>query len=202
MVAYYDWCVYRQFNMLGSYIGYYDKFLENSTKDPLCHAQSPTRSLPSDCLKHVREPTKGGGDESSPESSSDGTDDNNNTSAFEHADAPKEQELLDKLREAEYAILSMQEHCDRLNRDHFDVEQILKKTYYENNQRNQLERSRLQSELEHKEQQLFELMRHQEMSNIFWDDRQREMNELMNDVILNVKDMYRYQELCNLFKPK
>ncbi|GBE60629.1 ATPase AAA, putative [Babesia ovata] len=205
MVAYYDSRVYRQFNMLGSYIEYYDKLVENSATEPLCRAQPSMRSLPPDCIGYAQEPTKGSedtlelfkccrcDDESSSESSSDGANDSNDTYKLEGADASVEQDLLDKLREAEYTILSMQEHCDRLNRDHFDVEQIMKKTYYEDNQRSRLECSRLQSELEQKEQQLFELMRHQEMTDIFLDDRQREMNELMNDVILNVKDMSRYQ---------
>ncbi|GIX63196.1 ATPase AAA, putative [Babesia caballi] len=89
-----------------------------------------------------------------------------------------------------------------MNKDHFDMEQIMKKTYYEDRQRSKAEYSRLQRQLEEKDQRLSELVRLQEVNDQFWDERQREINELMNDVILNVKDMCRYQELCNLFSTK
>ncbi|ORM41686.1 uncharacterized protein BXIN_2732 [Babesia sp. Xinjiang] len=193
--------VCRQFNMLGSYISYYELAdITNIAAAPSSHM------LPSDCLAHVQEPTKGCGSESPSEASaSEESDSGDETGTHRTAVAfssTNEEELICKLKEAENTISALQDHFERINRDYFDLEQALKKTYYKDCQRSQLECSRLQNELEDKDQQLLELSRRQEITKRFWDDRQREIHGLMNDVILNVKDMCRYQELCNLFSPE
>ncbi|GFE54814.1 ABC transporter permease, putative [Babesia ovis] len=178
--------------MLGAYIGYYE-----SAEVPKAEIDPSSHTLPPDCLGHVKEPTKGC-DSDSPQSEE----------SYDHEESPQaednfdiNEELLYKLQEAENTISALQDHLDSMNKDHFDLEQAMKKTFHKDRQRSKLECSRLQNALEDKDQQLFELARQQQIANRFWDDRQREINDLMNDVILNVKDMYRYQELCNLFNP-
>ncbi|EDO06472.1 hypothetical protein BBOV_II005200 [Babesia bovis T2Bo] len=193
--CFYDAEVCRRFNMLGNYINYYETAIKR-IKDTAPESDD----IPADCLGHVKEPTKGS--ESDASSVSDESVDEEPLPEPENTISTNEAKLLCKLKEAEYTITALQEHLNSMNKDHFDVEQALKKTYYEDRKRDQQECHRLQNELIDKHQQIVELARKNELNTKFWDDRQREINNLMNDVILNVKDMYRYQELCNIFSPK
>lgn len=107
--------------------------------------------------------------------------------------APICDELLSKLQEAESTIMALQEGIDRMNKDHFDLEKIMMTTYYDDHQRSKDERLHLQEQLEKMQKQMSDMKQSQQQSEQFWDERKREINNLMNDVILNVKDMYRYQ---------
>lgn len=196
--------------MLGAYIGYFESLSENpraSSKSPLTD-----KPLPADCLGHVQEPTKGGDITDSAESPcysafpSDVEDKEAATPTQcdveneEFNKSIKDGELLIKLMDAEETILNMKEEMDRMNKDHFEMERIMKTTYYEDRKRSDEEYSILKKKLEEEQRKIVELSHMHKQNEQFWDDRKREINDLMNDVILNVKDMCRYQELCSVFE--
>ncbi|KAK1939568.1 hypothetical protein X943_001110 [Babesia divergens] len=204
VTSFYDSGVCRQFNMLGAYIGYYEELpLAGESK---VYSTPLRANLPPDCLGYTQEPTKGC-DLSDSESSSDVDESEDTISEDDVADdsdlestAPICDELLSKLQEAESTIMALQEGIDRMNKDHFELEKIMMTTYYDDQQRSKDECLHLQEQLEKMQKQMSEMKQSQQQNEEFWDERKREINDLMNDVILNVKDMYRYQELCTVFE--